>query len=376
MADRYILLAGGLNNAGDYLIEHRGVQLLSRLRPDRQLKVLNGWESFSEQTLALINDSRALILLGGPGLQYEMYGQIYPLTEDLDRIKVPVLMMGIGWNSYTGSWVDSRHYKIPGKSMRLLEKIRDSGLMSSVRDYHTLNALQHMGFDNYVMTGCQVLYPEEFVGRPLCVSDEIKRISFSPGVSFVRDRRMEAQMQSLVRGLIDRFGVAQVTAVFHHSFDPEKLGRAYGDAESLFAQAHRRFAAWLDEQGVLKLDISGGMQAMLDHYAQCDLHVGYRVHAHLLRIGTNQPSILIGEDGRGLGQQGFLGGAIFCAGNVEKLEQPIGHLPPSRAIDDLPREILLAINHEICNEFPRNRQSVAVKNEAYRDMQCFVAALP
>jgi polysaccharide pyruvyl transferase WcaK-like protein len=42
-------------------------------------------------------------------------------------------------------------------------------------------------------------------------------------------------------------------------------------------------------------------------YGQVDLHVGYRVHAHLCALSRRRPSLLIAEDGRGRGQAVTLG---------------------------------------------------------------------
>lgn len=38
MENKYILMTGSINNAGDFLIKHRARQLLSMIRPDRVLE--------------------------------------------------------------------------------------------------------------------------------------------------------------------------------------------------------------------------------------------------------------------------------------------------------------------------------------------------
>ena len=42
--NRYVLLTGSRNNAGDFLIKHRAMALLRALRPDRELIDRNAWE--------------------------------------------------------------------------------------------------------------------------------------------------------------------------------------------------------------------------------------------------------------------------------------------------------------------------------------------
>lgn len=385
MAERYVLLTGAKNNAGDFLIRLRGTQLLSRLRPDRELVVLNGWEELNDEQLECINDSRALILLGGPAVQQRMYGGVYALCDDLDRITAPVLTMGVGWKSASGSWADTRRYPLSTATLRLLEKVQDAGFASSVRDYHTLNLLQNYGFDNFMMTGCPALYPAEHVGQALVQPEEVRKVSFSLGVSFVHDALMERQMKTLVERLAERFGAGNVTVVFHHALTQDGL-KVYGSGLQRFAYAHQRFADWLDTLGVAKADISGGVDAMLAHYSDTDLHVGYRVHAHILRLSLCRPSILIAEDGRGRALQHFLGGPIYCAGNTGggKVGSVLNRLrlqgrlstASSAAIEALPGELLNILDNEIRTDFPRCRQSVAVRNSAYQDMEHFVRALP
>ena len=69
----YVTLTGGKNNAGDFLIKYRAFNLFKELRPDRDIVDFNEWEEIDDNRLEIINKSKALILLGGPGLVYDMY---------------------------------------------------------------------------------------------------------------------------------------------------------------------------------------------------------------------------------------------------------------------------------------------------------------
>ncbi len=72
MKEQYVVLTGGKNNAGDFLIKYRAKQLFTTFRQDRQIIDLNAWEKFDPQKLQTVNASKALILLGGPSLQKNM----------------------------------------------------------------------------------------------------------------------------------------------------------------------------------------------------------------------------------------------------------------------------------------------------------------
>ena len=139
--DYYVILTGSKNNAGDYLIKYRAKNLFAAERNDRNIVDINGWEKINNDTLDIINNSQALFLMGGPALQKNMYPNVYRLTDNIDDISVPVITMGIGWYDKRGRWEDTYKYPISTNSKKLLNKIASSNFISSVRDYHTLNAL-------------------------------------------------------------------------------------------------------------------------------------------------------------------------------------------------------------------------------------------
>ena len=165
MKHQYVILTGSKNNAGDFLIKYRAKQLFKELRLDREIIDFNGWEEFDKEKLKTINDSHALILLGGPALVKGMRDRIYKMTKNLDDIRVPIIMMGIGWKSINGNWEDTYEYPLDDKDIKLLEVINNSGYISSVRDYHTLNAIKFKGFDNFLMTGCPAYYDLIFINK-------------------------------------------------------------------------------------------------------------------------------------------------------------------------------------------------------------------
>ena len=127
MRDYYVLLTGSKNNAGDYLIKHRGKQLLNKFRQDRELIDFDAWVPFDSEALERVNNSKALILLGGPSVQRTTRPNIYPLTEHIDDITVPILTMGVGWKSQLGSWEHTHKYELSSDTINLFHKINTSG---------------------------------------------------------------------------------------------------------------------------------------------------------------------------------------------------------------------------------------------------------
>ncbi|MBD3840054.1 MAG: polysaccharide pyruvyl transferase family protein, partial [Epsilonproteobacteria bacterium] len=127
MKNQFTILTGSKKNAGDFLIKYRAKQLFKKLKPDREIVDFNAWEEFDEEKLKVVNESKALILLGGPSLQKNMRPNIYKMRKNLDDIKVPIVSMGIGWKSISGNWSDTYNYSLTQDSMELLERINNSG---------------------------------------------------------------------------------------------------------------------------------------------------------------------------------------------------------------------------------------------------------
>lgn len=307
--DYYVALTGSKNNAGDFLIKYRAKKLFKEYRSDRDFVDLNAWVPFDINRLDLINNAKALILLGGPSLQYNMYPGIYKLTENLNEIKTPIVMMGVGWKSIKGNWEDTYEYPLNRTTLNLLDRIHDDGLTSSVRDFHTLNTLQHKGYENVLMTGCPAYYDLEYKEANFEIPKSINKVAFSLGVSFLSSSSMERQMKNQILSLKEQYAGKKFEVVFHHSLDPEVFLQAHG-ATVAHNKRHRDFADWLIKQGIEYVDISGSAEHLIHYYSSVDLHVGYRVHAHIFMNSIKKLSLLISEDGRAKGSKSVIGGMV------------------------------------------------------------------
>lgn len=310
MSTSYVMLTGSKNNAGDFLIKHRAKKLFSVLRPDRKIIDMDAWQPFSDEALETINSSAALILMGGPALQPHMYPGIYPLTPDLSDIKVPITTMGIGWKSARGEWRDSFKYPLEAGTRNLLEKISASGIPCSVRDFHTLNVLNQNKLGNAMMTGCPAYYDLDLIGSEIAAPQNLKKVAFSLGVSFIASASMEREMRSQILTLKNQYSDSRFEVVFHHSLNPDIFLKTHG-ASRQHIDRHQEFARWLSDQDIDYIDISGSAENLIDYYSTVDLHIGYRVHAHIFMNSIAKMSILIAEDGRGKALEKVIGGLVL-----------------------------------------------------------------
>lgn len=383
MKKYYVILTGSKNNAGDYLIKYRAKEILKSNRPDRDIIDINGWEKFDNETLDLVNKSEALILMGGPALQKNMYPGIYPLVDDLSMIKTKIVLMGVGWKSLNGSWEDTVNYSFSDSTRSLLERINDDCL-SSVRDYHSLNALHSNGFYNVLMTGCPATYVEAEMSNNLIRELELSKVGFSLGVSFLESKEMKVQMQKSIISLRDYFCKSnpnsQFIVAFHHSTEKKFLDTHNSTKSHL--NGHLQFISWLEENNISWKDISGSAENLIDFYSECDFHVGYRVHAHIFMSSINKPSILIAEDGRGKALPAVFGGLVldaFTKVNNSTLHKVIRRLKLSSGFKVTGLEsndLITSVHYEIENNWPRVRKVRSNINDNYEVMKSFLKELP
>lgn len=380
MKDYYVVMTGSKNNAGDFLIKYRGKRLLSHLRPDRDILDFNAWEALDNEKLSVVNDARALILLGGPSLRKNMYPGIYKLRENLDDIHVPIIAMGIGWKSKSGSWQDTHRYSLSTETRQLLKRIENSGFSSSVRDYHSLNVLHANGFSNVIMTGCPAYYDLEYIGLPINKEFRQNTIVYSLGVSFVDSKAMERHMKQEILRFCDYFSPSPLTVVFHHSLNNQVIKNAYSNM-SRHVKKHKEFAEWLTEQGIAYIDISGSAENLMKFYSKTDVHIGYRVHAHIFMNSIARTSLLMAEDGRGFGVARLLGNGVFTAfsshrklGN-RKMLRTLG-IDPFRPNEYSVQDCIAHLKYEKQFNRPYAQQSRLLIDQNYKHMEQFLLQLP
>jgi hypothetical protein len=378
MSDQYVILTGAKNNAGDYLIKWRAKQLFSELRKDRTIIDYDGWKKLTAQQLDVINQSRALILTGGPALQKKMYKGIYPLTDNLANIRVPIATMAVGWKGRDSRPETVKRYELSEDTLTLLRKIDGSGYQSSVRDFHTLEVLRKYGFNNFSMTGCSALYSIDHIDKKPVLSKKNASVSFSLGVSFYKTPQNMKRNKELIFGLRDLFHGSDFKVVFHHSTDPDLYRRTHHPNLKL-VEAQNDLMIWLDSQDISHVDISGSAEALVNHYEACDFHIGYRVHAHIFMSGISRKSVLIAEDGRGGALGRVVGGLFFddcprTPGNrVAKYLEKLGVLKLEN--DFCPAAVLNELRDEqkMIDHTQQIRRNI---DQTYPAMKAFLQQLP
>jgi len=291
------LLSGAYKNAGDFLIVERTCQLLEH--------VITGCEIMKfERRLPLdaelekVNGCDAVVVAGGPMYHRAVYPKVFPLVNDLSKILPPFLIIGGGCNVRSSASTDIFSFSFSESARKLLDRVEKDGMNLGCRDVITAKILNHQNYKSSVVTGCPAWYDVEYIGKSgFCNNkQQIKRIAISdPGKP-----ENYANTLKLLKWLRMRYPEAELLFIFHRgiSADANTSDKKGALLQDLVGE--------LDVMGVKYKDIAYGAEGF-GEYNECDLHVGYRVHAHIYNLSQARRSILIEEDSRGAGVNQVLG---------------------------------------------------------------------
>lgn len=156
------------------------------------------------------------------------------------------------------------------------------------RDILTYRFLSHQGY-RPLLTGCPAWYYLPKITETTLRNkkpEDIKKICVSePG-----QERNVPLLKALLLHLRKSFSKAEIVLVNHR----EKKQSVLGDEAKLM------------EAGIKVVNISGSVNGF-SIYDDCDLHTGFRVHAHIYNLSHRNLSILFNEDVRGNGVNLTLG---------------------------------------------------------------------
>ena len=273
-------LSGAYKNAGDFLIEKRATSLLKYVYPDAEINVF--LRNQIQDRISDINQCDFIVFGGGPIYKRDLEGYL-PLDICIDKFERPVYILGGGWYGLGSGVKQISCYKFSQKTYDFLKKIENNGSLSC-RDNLSYQILKAQGFNNVYMTGCPAWYDLEYIDQ----SDFSSK--GAPQKIVISDPAQKWNQKGclkLVDYLKDRFSSSKITFVFHR-----------GSSDSFRDELSSRL------QDVI--DISGSSDGF-HVYDDCDLHIGYRVHAHIYNLSIRNRSVLIEEDGRGAGVNQTLG---------------------------------------------------------------------
>ncbi|MHA1239080.1 MAG: polysaccharide pyruvyl transferase family protein [Candidatus Odinarchaeia archaeon] len=284
----YILLTRALKNVGDFLIFDRAKKLIKKYKKNYFIE-LPSWKPL-DNYLKIINESDALIICGGPGIQPNFYPSIYPLIKNLEDISVPIILFGIGWYGFPGDDTDLHSFNFTPASLKALRKIHECAPFISCRDHLTEEILLRNGFTKVIMTGCPSWYDLKHLHKPFISHKKIKKVVFT-----VPQREIYySQALKVMKILKEIFSNATLYCSFHSGRERD-IFTSYEESRELTKLKNEAIKLGYEVKNVA-YDLS-----KIKFYDNCDLHIGYRLHAHIYFLSQRKPSFLLSEDSRGRG---------------------------------------------------------------------------
>ena len=285
------VLHGAILNGGDYLICKRGTRLLDEYLDSKfELVHIKRWESFE-------GDFDALIILGGPIVARAMQRQPINIREYLINKEMPVIALGIG---ISGEDYDSLSDYFTDESLEFWKKIYDVSNLISVRDKITDEVFNHVNIGSR-LTGCPALFDLDNIDKMDKLSDnavrEKKKISFTIPNIF-----LSTSPQSILFNvvhfknfLLSLFFITYMKITF-------KLGKI--DAEYVLVMQHgfntliRLVSFYCKILGIRSVDASKRSLDDVEEIKSSNMHIGSRLHAHILFLSSRRPSYLFNVDNR------------------------------------------------------------------------------
>lgn len=334
------LTHGAKKNVGDYLIHDRARKLWAHVAPEVEVVSIPRWI-----TQELPEDARALVLCGGPGFTPKLIEGVFPLAQHALGQGIPLAGLALGWQGLPAKNPGS--FMMSARSVATLRGIAERGAPISVRDDVTRDLAAQFGIET-IRTGCTAWYSVPHLGTdPVLANPAPKTIVFTtPAQSGNAQESI-----GIMKMLRERFPKATLIASFHRGIDPDEL-TPKEESRPLRAQAKAA-----KKLGFEVRDTAYDLEK-IGFYRDVDLHVGYRVHAHLDFVSRRSPSVLISEDGRGFGQTATLHG-----------ESKVLWAGAPNLIDRLDRRIAV----EIKKGWPTLTRAIGVIEEAYPTMREVIA---
>lgn len=364
---RIALLSGADKNAGDFLIVNRAKLLIEHFYPGCEIVEFKRNKSLAP-VIDQANTCDAVVFAGGPGYLPNMYPEKFPLVSNLAEIRPPMFALGMG------SWAPTPNVgsiAFTKKSRVLLERLEADGFGLGCRDRLSETLLKASGFESACFTGCPAWYDLERVGEDSLIVKPSRGGVRSIAVSDPATSRYLLGARNLVERLRMEFPKARVRLVFHRGWEEDEF------TSLALAKRQQALVAWAREADVECVDISYGSEGF-SVYDECDLHVGYRVHAHLYCTSRRVPTFLIEEDGRGWGANDALGRThisisrplfVLRAAGKALEKTGCGFCLPNRSLADTAKKMAAHVVAEVNGGYPECDRACRITRASFALMR-------
>lgn len=310
------LLHGMEVNLGDLLIRERAKRLLLEyldVTHENISEFSYTYQNLDEESLQVVLDSDCVVIAGGPAYQPHFYPEVFPDAKTVLDAGIPIYPLGPGWR---GKSVDE--YTFSEESIEILRRIHENIKVGGARDIHTIKVLKKHGINNVSLSGCPAWYDLSRIDKSFSPPETISKIVVStpPRGDFLR----LPQTVYLLYRLSREFPDAQRIFNYHVGITSDTN---YISANE--ARFHKMLHKLSSRLGYETFDSSGDVRNV-KMYKDTDLHVGYRVHAHIPTLAYGNPSYLLQIDGRGTGVSESLGTRADVQAFRRMVREPVDNI--------------------------------------------------
>ena len=283
------LISGAYKNAGDFLIEERCRRLLLHLVTGANVHriVLNEVKN----NLDYLNEMDAICFHGGP-IYSNSLEKIFGDKIEPQNLLPKIMVVGGGWYGQYAYNSSPYRYRFTDYTLKFWKHVDKTGYGLGCRDLYTVKTLKSKNLNSATMTGCPAWYdiPSLQITKLSKNFGSIRKIF----VSEPANKENFSLMFELVRYLKVTFNNAQISIVVHR------------DKNVFLKRTDSAHLVWYEKNQIDIIDITNSCDGF-SVYNDSDLHIGFRVHAHIYNLSIRNRSILIEEDGRGAGVNQALG---------------------------------------------------------------------
>jgi hypothetical protein len=265
----------GSQNIGDGLISKSTINAIKLAKGENcNIQVIwraADWADVKEKIL----DSDAIIF-ACLAIRKNMGDEIYPYLQKLLDSGIPLGAISSGTELPIHNNDKHIFSEFTEKDKRQLQQLNQNALFFTTRGYLSQSFCRSLGLDNVSHSGDIAFWDPRFSKRKFGSNHKIKTIAISdPHKSIL----YLDSVKSLIKGLKNDFPNAELIFILH-GINPV--------IENFCKKTNLRYEKiFLNKENGLEI------------YDSVDLHVGYRVHAHVSTLNRRRPSYLLEQDGRG-----------------------------------------------------------------------------
>lgn len=225
-----------------------------------------------------------------------------PYSEMLDKISLPVLMVGLGAQSPSAE-LDVEG--IPRGTWRLVEIAAERSASVGVRGYFTAEVLRKHGISNVRVTGCPSLYTDATISRRIRRPErlDLAKVVMN-GSRNVTGHSSDAQAALRVEKALLHFAMKHGNHFVYQNEEPEihiSKGVEHADQEKLLASLSKffgvpaeEFLAYTQTKGHTFFSVRDWFEWIKDF----DFSFGTRFHGNVAALLNGVPAVVIVHDSR------------------------------------------------------------------------------